>query len=155
MLEMSECLEISGLHNGTNGKSCSMCAICGDHIKSGDTVRLVPMAIECQDIEEVAVKCVKVVDGLNGCTVAFVPRNCMEPPKDKNHFDGFAQVVDVHSESKSSHKQPRAKANDGFAKSKSLSECNGRCCNGGSTTVPLSQALGIVEQWFTHYCNKR
>ena len=81
LLQMSESLEIVGLHSDANGRSCFMHVICRDHVELADAVRLTPTVIEHQGIEEAAIKCAKVVDGVGTCTVTFVPKTVHDSPQ--------------------------------------------------------------------------
>ena len=41
---------------------------------------------------EEAIKCVKVIDGVDTCTVAFVPGNCLSPPKAINDMNNLHRL---------------------------------------------------------------
>ena len=71
---MNADLEIVGLESNTNGRSCTVHSVCGQAIAVGDVLRLVGCIVQIDNITEDAIKCVKVIDGVDTCTVAFVPR---------------------------------------------------------------------------------
>lgn len=125
-IAMADILEIVGLYSDTNGRSCSVHAICGDHVNVGDVLRLVATVVDYKGSLEPAVKCVKVVDGTDACTVAFVPRNLSDLPKVKEHLNKFVQVTELYAESKNTYKRSKAKANYGVAAVRLLSEEKGR-----------------------------
>ena len=112
---MSLFLEIVGLHSETNGRSCNVHALCGEHVAVGDVLRMVPCIVQCNGEDENAVKFVKVIDGVDTCTVAFLPRHYMSLPKVLAHVNKFVQVVEVHSDSKNTYKRSKAMANLGVA----------------------------------------
>ena len=82
--------------------------------------------ITYQGKEEPAIKCVKVIDGLDTCTVAFVPRVLMTLPKVQEHLNKFVQVVEIFEDSPDSYKQAKARSNYGVATVKYLDENVGR-----------------------------
>ena len=112
---MSLFLEIVGLHGETNGRSCNVHALCGEHVAVGDVLRMVPCIVQHNREDKNAVKFAKVVDGVDACTVAFLPCHCMSLPKVLGHMNKFAQVAEIHSDSKNAHKRSKAMANSGVA----------------------------------------
>ena len=70
---MSSKLEIIGLDNDTDSRSCTAHDGCGEHVAAGDALHLVRCVVTCNDVDKVAIKCVKVIDGVDTCTVACVP----------------------------------------------------------------------------------
>ena len=123
---MSESLEIVGLHSDTNGGSRISHAVHGNHLKEGDILRLASCIVECHGKMERAIKCMKVVDGINTCTVACVSCNHMTSPKVWDHLNEFVQVSEIHASSKNSHKWSNKVANHGVALVKILAEDNSR-----------------------------
>ena len=105
------CLEIVALCSNTNGRSCSVHAICGEHVEPGDVLRLVKTVVECNRVPEEAIKCIKVVNGVDNCTVSFVPHNCICLPKAQEHLNKFVQVEELCHSLKNAHKQSKAAAN--------------------------------------------
>ena len=49
-------------------------------------------------------KCVKVIGGVDACTVAFVSCNCMCPDKAQAHMNEFVLMSEVCAGSKNTHK---------------------------------------------------
>ena len=112
---MSTELEVVGLYSDTNGRSCTCHAICGDHVAVGDVLRLVRTVVSYNGRDEAAIKGVKVVDGVDTCTVAYVPRATMNFPKVHGHINKFAQVTELYSQSKNTYKKTKSTANFGIA----------------------------------------
>jgi hypothetical protein len=68
-------LEIVGLLSSTNGRSCSIHSECGSSVCVGDILQLKKTVIEINIVMDEAVKLTKITDdGIEGCTVAFLPR---------------------------------------------------------------------------------
>jgi len=119
-------LEIVGLDHHTNGRSCTAHDCCGEHVEVGDVVRLVKTVVTYNDMPEEAVKCVKVVNGVDTCTVAFIPRSLMGLEKVQNHLNKFAQVVELYVTHTNSYKRAKSKQNYGMAAIELLMEDVGR-----------------------------
>ena len=100
----SSSLEIPGLCSTINGRSCTAHALYGDHVNPGDVLQLVKCAVEHNSKVKEAIKCIKVIDGVDTCTVACLPWNCLAPPKVQNHIDKFVQMVELCGHSKNAHK---------------------------------------------------
>jgi len=73
-------LEIVGLKSSTNGRSCCLHSCCGEEVTIGTILRLVKCTVAVDGTVEEAVKCVRVIEGIDGCTVGFVPRVLMKCP---------------------------------------------------------------------------
>ena len=119
-------LEIVGLKSATNGRSCSIHRCCGKAVAVGDVLRLVTTVVEVEGKQETAVKCVKVVNGIDGCTVAFVPWVEASLPKVKSHINRFVQVKELYDQSISNYKQRKSHMNLGMAAVVILHEDFGR-----------------------------
>ena len=89
-------------------------------------MRLVECVIEYNGVNEIAIKCVKVVDGQDTCTVAFIPRVTMSLPKVQQHLNKFVQVSELYSLSKNTYKRSKSEANYGMASVELLLENSGR-----------------------------
>ena len=100
-------LEIVGLLKDTNGRCCSMHSCCGEHLEPGDILRLVSCIVTIDGTVEPALKAVKVDEGIDTCTVGFVPRVQATLPKVVNHINKFVQVLEIYSDSKSPYKRTR------------------------------------------------
>ena len=80
-------LEIVGLYQATNGRSCTTHECCGRTVKVGDVLRLVSVFIPIapNDVingvtDEYAIKVTKIEDGVDMCTVGFLPRYAVKFP---------------------------------------------------------------------------
>ena len=62
-----------------------------------------------------AVICVKVVHGIYGCTVAFVPQVEAPVPKVKSHINRFVQVKELYNQSISNYRGHKLHMNLGMA----------------------------------------
>jgi hypothetical protein len=74
-------LEIVGLFSSSNGRSCCFHSECGSVVKVGDLLRLKPTMVMVEGLAENAVKLSKITnDGVEGCIVAYIPRNIINVP---------------------------------------------------------------------------
>ena len=119
-------LKIVGLKSATNGCSCSIHGCCGEAVAVEDVLRLVTTVVEVEGKQETAVKCIKVVNGIDGCTVAFFPRVEAFLPKVKSHINRFVQVKELYDQSISNYKQRKSHMNLGMAAVVILHEDFGR-----------------------------
>ena len=119
-------IEIVGLKNSSNGRSCGVHAICGEDVGPGDVLRLVPCVIFVGDTPENAVKAVKVVDGMDSCTVGFVPRAQAKLKKVRDHHNKFVTVKELYEDSGNSYKRSKDRSNYGMASVAFLDENDGR-----------------------------
>ena len=62
-----------------------------------------------------AVKLVKMYDGVDSCTVAFVPCVKGTPQKVQSHLNKFVQVVELYMDSNSMYKSSKSKGNKGMS----------------------------------------
>ena len=76
-------------------------------------------------MNKVAIKCVKVIEGQDTCTIGFVPRVSMSLPKVQQRLNKFAQVCKIHSSSKNTYKHSKSKANHSMALVQLLPEDSG------------------------------
>ena len=119
-------LEVVGLLSDSNGRSCTLHACCGEHVVVGDTLRLVACVVTVSDKTEEAVKAVKISDGVDGCTVGFIPRVQARLPKVKQHLNKFVQVVELYKDANSPYKRSKSFQNKGMASVAFLEDDNGR-----------------------------
>ena len=108
--------EIVGLSSSTNGRSCTLHGCCGDCVEQGDVLRLVPYVVTIGNTPEEAIKLVKVVDAMDTCTVAFIPRVQASLERVQKHLRKFVQVVEIYSCSDSPYKRSKSKSNRGMAR---------------------------------------
>jgi hypothetical protein len=78
-------------------------------------LRLKPTIAEIAGIPEPAIKLVKLVDGADGCTVAFVPRVQDFLPKIVANVKRFCVVKELYADSDSRYKRARSYRNMGMA----------------------------------------
>ena len=119
-------LEIVGLYSDTNERSCVLHETCGMTVKQGDVLRLVQSVVEINGVVEPAVKCVKVVNGIDACTVAFVPRIYQKQPKVQDHLNKFVTVLELYADSNNTYKRNLSTSNFGMAAVVFLQEDQGR-----------------------------
>ena len=119
-------LEIVGLNSCTNGRSCSLHPICGKSVVVGDVLRLVECIVTINNNTETAIKCVKVVDGVDTCTVAYVPRVVAKLEHVQDHLNKFVQVVELYGEAENSFKWSKSHRNLGMASCALLRDEYGR-----------------------------
>lgn len=119
-------LEIGGLNSNTNGRSCTLHSICGEHVEIGDVLRIVKCVVAVDGVVEEALKCVKVVDGHDGCTVAFIPRVMANQPYIKKQINKFLTVQELYDASSSTFKKHRSFQNHGMESCCILDEESGR-----------------------------
>ena len=108
-------LEIVGLESSSNGRSCTIHRACGMGVAVGDVLRLVRCTVSVNRETEEAVKCVKVVDSVDTCTVAYVPRVQARLAKVEGHINKFVQVVELYDGSANAYKQAKSTSNHGMA----------------------------------------
>lgn len=115
-------LEIVGLDMSSNGRSCTVHAACGQTLQVGDIVRLVKTIVAVEGVMEDAVKAVRVSDGVDGCTVGFVPFALIETDLVRNNLDKFGIVRFLYKESSNSYQRRKSYQNYGMAGISLLSE---------------------------------
>lgn len=115
-------LEIVGLEMPNNGRSCCQHEVCGRFVSTGDVLRLVRCVVTVNGIMESAVKCVKVVDASDGCTVALVPIVLAGLPKVQDNVIQFVMVMELYKDSKNTHKRRKSHQNHDMAGVALLSE---------------------------------
>jgi hypothetical protein len=76
---------------------------------------LVRTVVDIDGRAEVAIKLVRIIEGIDGCTVGFVPRVHSKLPKVVGCLDKFAVVRELYSSSHSSHKQEKSIKKRGMA----------------------------------------
>ena len=116
--------EIVGLKSSTNGRSCCLHACCGDEVTIGTILRLVKCTVSVNGTIEEAVKCVKVTNGIDGCTVAlaFVPRVLANLPVVKKQINKFVVVGELYDDSPNKYKKDKSFKNCGMASVVTLAE---------------------------------
>jgi hypothetical protein len=108
-------LEIVGLLANNNGRSCSIHGCCGSELVVGDVLRLKETIVTVEGRDEYAVKLVRIDDGVEGCTVAFVPRLQLDLPIVQRNIGHFAVVKELYQHSKYSFLRSKSHRNLGMA----------------------------------------
>jgi hypothetical protein len=101
-------LEIVGLCNPCNGRSCTVHECCGEDVRENDIVRLVRTTITAAGNLEAAVKIVLIQDGADTCTVAYVPRIYMNLPIVERNINRFAVIKELYDTSDNEHKRNKS-----------------------------------------------
>ena len=108
-------IEIVGLQSCSNGRSCCIHEVCGDYVEVGDLLRLVSTVVKIRGETQEAIKLVRLMDGADGCTVAFIPRILQDLPKVQNNLSKFVQVKELYRDSTNSVKIHKSFRNMGCA----------------------------------------
>jgi hypothetical protein len=119
--------EIVGLFSNSNGRFCCCHRVCGAHVVEGDVLRLVMTLVSIGEGVEAAVKLVKIMDGMDGCTVGFIPRVQSRLPKVLQNINKFCIVHELYQSSPSTYKRKKGEKNHGMASAILLS------------TIPLNE----------------
>lgn len=90
------CVEIVGTIVGDRGRSCEEHAVCGSVLEPDMVVRLRKVQILVEGMEETAIACYWVTDGIDRCRVGFLMRHMVQHA---DKYDGaLAQVTRVFSD---------------------------------------------------------
>lgn len=108
-------LEIVGLLSDTNGRSCCQHDVCGKHVRKGDVLVLRQCVVPVHGKIQEAIKLIKVEDGCERCTVAYVPRAFVSNPKIAKNINHFVQVLEIYEHSSNTYKRRLAHQNCGMA----------------------------------------
>jgi hypothetical protein len=108
-------IEIAGLHSPTNGRSCTIHEVCGRNVKPGDLLRLVRTVVCVRGNNVDALKCVRVMDGVDGCTVAFVPKHFLKMQLVQDNINKFVYVKEMYRLSHNLYKREKSSMNFGMA----------------------------------------
>ena len=99
-------IEIYGLRSCLNGRSCPFHAVCGSQVKAGDILRIKRVVVDIsEDRTEEALSCVLVKDGVERCTVGFVPWFLFNEPMVLRNVEEHLQVTDLYAESDNTAKK--------------------------------------------------
>jgi hypothetical protein len=107
-------LEVVGLMGVGNGRSCNIHQCCGAEVKVGDLLRLVKTVVTVGQKSEEAVKLVRVIDCVDGCTVGFIPRCWTELDKVQRNINKFVVVKELYRESTNVCKREKSARNVGM-----------------------------------------
>ena len=94
-------VEIVGLEQPNNGRSCEQHSACGFSLEEDDVIRLRKVQVlDEHGYEESAIAAFRVSDGIDSCRVGFLPRNHVKHWK---RYEGvLCQVVEIYSETSES-----------------------------------------------------
>jgi len=106
--------EIVGIRSSNNGRCCSTHSSCGEHIRIDDLVRFKLCVVDIDGKLEEAIKVVRIRDGVESCTVGYLPRNVVESQKEK-YVDKFGQIIELYGQSESTMKRRKSNRNLGMA----------------------------------------
>ena len=109
-------VEIVGLNSSTNGRSCYVHDCCGEVVKKGDLIRLKKCIVTVNNIPQEAIKCVRVHDGVEPCTIGFIPKVLVKNQAINTMLNRFAQIVELYNESESTMKRRKSTMYKGMAK---------------------------------------
>jgi hypothetical protein len=105
-------MEILGLNSNSNGRYCTFHAVCGDHVRVGDVLWLVETV---EGHLEDAVKLVKIMDGVEGCTVVFIRCLQINLPIVRRNINNFCIVKELYNNLKNTYKRTKSHCNIGMA----------------------------------------
>jgi hypothetical protein len=108
-------IEVVGLHSPTNGRSCVIHEVCGICVQPGHMLRIVRTVVEINGVAEPAVNCVRVMDGVDGCTVAYLPKIWLNLPKVQEKINDFVVVKELYRDSNNTYKKEKSSRNFGMA----------------------------------------
>jgi hypothetical protein len=97
-------IEVCGLTKLDNGRSCTIHLCCGKFVTVGDVLRLRETVVGIAGYPEAAIKLVKIIDGLEGCTVAYIPRTHIKRQLIINQMNRFCIVTELYNDSKNTYK---------------------------------------------------
>jgi hypothetical protein len=109
-----------GLYGSSNGRRCDRHQCCGQHIQIGDLVRMKKTVVTITDHHKVetveeAIKVVKIEDGVEACTVGFIPRTQMMIPKVLVSIEKCCIVAEIYNISANRYKRMTANKIFGMA----------------------------------------
>jgi hypothetical protein len=109
-------LEVVGLSECANGRSCERHLNCGEQVVVGDLFRLHRCVVDSHEGgTEEAIACILVRGGAETCRCAFIPRVLHNMPIIKNNINKHVQVVDMFKASENSSKRRKNFLNCGVA----------------------------------------
>lgn len=117
-------IEVVGLHVNSSGRMCEKHSCCGRTVVVGDCLRLIRTIVFINGENEDAIKLVKISDGVETCTVGFVPKVWIPLAKVQRNIGCFAIVKELYADSTSSFKREKSHRNCGMASVYFLNEVN-------------------------------
>ena len=113
--------EIVGLNASFNGCTCTSHAVCGSHICKDDLVTFRLCSVSGSNGLEDAIAVVRIQDGMETCTVGFLPRQRICDAKN-NIIGQFAQIIELYDDSESEVKRCKSYRNKGMASYRMLDD---------------------------------
>ena len=110
--------EVVGLHMKNNGRECCQHETCGEHLMKGDVIKVIQTMITNVDgVDEDALAVCRVMDGIIGCRVGFVPRVQAKMLHRRNELvvTPFAVVQELYATSTNLYLFNKSKRNYGMA----------------------------------------
>ena len=126
-------VEIVGLEQTNNGRSCEQHSACGFSLEEDDVIRLRKVQVlDEHGYEESAIAAFRVSDGIDSCRVGFLPRNHVKHWK---IYEGvLCQVLEIYSEtSESASCRREYYQNHGYCKA-ALISIESSCDSSDNTT---------------------
>jgi hypothetical protein len=96
-------IEIGGLESSSNGCSCTIHPCCGKFVTVGDVLRIQKTVVDIDGYPEAAIKLVKIIDGLEGCTVAYVTRTHIKQQLIIIQINRFCIVTELYKDNKNTY----------------------------------------------------
>ena len=107
-------VNIVGTEAPGNGRSCEEHAVCGSVLMEDSVVRIRCVQVVVDGLEESALACFWITDGIDRCRVGFLPRHYV---KHWEEFEGrLAQIVEFYKDSDSPEKRRKNYQNSGYCK---------------------------------------
>jgi hypothetical protein len=111
--------ELVGIAKSNNGRRCSIHPCCGAHLKAGDVVKfkfdIVTMYEGTEDeVKQGALKAVKLENGVERCTVGFLPRHLLASRR-ADFENACARILMRYDESDNSTHRRKYYAQGGMA----------------------------------------
>jgi len=104
-------VDIVGLHNGNNGRSCERHEVCGRELKKNDLLLLRKCIVEVDGKPQGAIAAIQILNGQLGCRVGFIGRHMLKRV-DQNIL---VQVTELYDESELLQDRQRSYKNCGMA----------------------------------------
>jgi hypothetical protein len=96
-------VDIVGIEASGNGRSCEEHAVCGSVLAEDSVVRIRCVQVVIDGLEESALACFWITDGIDQCWVGFLPKHYVKNWED---YEGrLAQVVEFYKDSDSPEKR--------------------------------------------------
>ena len=109
----NDLVKIVGIEEGGRGQNCEHHIICGQVLQLDSVVRIRTIQIlNDHGMEETAIGCYWITDGIDGCLVGFLRRHCIVHADIYNNK--LAQIVELHWNSNNKKVRQRSHAMRGL-----------------------------------------